>query len=143
MFGFKKKAAAVKVELKKVENRNLMEAIVGDLPSPGDHTKPTALRTDDGKWLVDGMLDVEGFEELMPGCVLPPPSERDYKTIAGFVMKHLGRVPAEGESFDYSGYRVQILDLDGYRIDKLLFMPLKQSGETLDEAPAANEDPQI
>ncbi|MDB6135475.1 MAG: corC 1 [Verrucomicrobiales bacterium] len=102
---------------------DLMEAIVGDLPSQGDLTRPTALRTDDGKWLVDGMLDTEGFEELIPACALPPLATRDYQTIAGFVMKHLGRMPEVGESFDYSGYRIQILDLDGYRIDKLLLMP--------------------
>jgi putative hemolysin len=104
---------------------DLMEAIVGDLPTQGDLTRPTALKTEDGKWLVDGMLDTDGFEELVPAFELPPESERDYQTIAGFVMTHLGRVPAEGESFDYGGYRVQVLDLDGYRIDKLLFMPLQ------------------
>lgn len=106
---------------------DLMEAIVGDLPSPGDRTRPTALRTDDGKWLVDGMLDTEGFEELIPACVLPPEETRDYQTIAGFVMKQLGHMPTEGESFDYSGYRIQILDLDGFRIDKLLLMPLHEA----------------
>lgn len=103
---------------------DLMEAIVGDLPTLGDLTRPTALKTSDGKWLVDGMLDTEGFEELVPSFELPPANERDYQTIAGFVMKHLGRIPAEGETFEYSHYRVQVLDLDGYRIDKLLFMPL-------------------
>ncbi len=103
---------------------DLMEAIVGDLPTLGDLTRPTALKTEDGKWLVDGMLDTEGFEELVPSFELPPAQERDYQTIAGFVMKHLGRMPAEGESFEFSRYRVQVLDLDGYRIDKLLFMPL-------------------
>ncbi len=103
---------------------DLMEAIVGDLPSHSDQTRPTALKTEDGKWLVDGMLDTEGFEELVPAFELPEIADRDYQTIAGFVMKHLGRVPAEGEHFDYSGYRVQVLDLDGYRIDKLLFMPM-------------------
>ncbi|MES2707266.1 MAG: hemolysin family protein [Verrucomicrobiota bacterium] len=127
---------------------DLMEAIVGDLPSPGDHTRPTALRTDDGKWLVDGMLDTEGFEELIPACVLPPVPTRDYQTIAGFVMKHLGRVPAEGESFDYSGYRIQVMDLDGFRIDKLLLMPLPEpseagaGGESTGEAEVA-VDPEI
>jgi putative hemolysin len=118
---------------------DLMEAIVGDLPTVGDLTRPTALKTEDGKWLVDGMLDTEGFEELVPAFELPPEEERDYQTIAGFVMKHLGRVPAEGEQFDYSGYRVQILDLDGYRIDKLLFMPLPgPGGATPEEIPAGS-----
>lgn len=117
---------------------DLMEAIVGDLPSPGDHTRPTALRTDDGKWLVDGMLDTEGFAELIPACVLPPAATRDYQTIAGFVMKHLGRMPAEGESFDYSGYRIQIVDLDGYRIDKLLLMPLAGEAAGSSETESGN-----
>lgn len=113
---------------------DLMEAIVGDLPTVGDLTRPTALKTDDGKWLVDGMLDTEGFEELVPAFELPAANERDYQTIAGFVMKHLGRVPKEGEHFDYSGYRVQVLDLDGYRIDKLLFMPLPGAGREAEDA---------
>lgn len=121
---------------------DLMEAIVGDLPTPGDLTRPTALKTEDGKWLVDGMLDTEGFEELVPAFHLPPVAERDYQTIAGFVMKHLGRIPAEGEIFEHGNYRVQILDLDGYRIDKLLFMPLPPAGETPpDPTPTAPEAP--
>lgn len=106
---------------------DLMEAIVGDLPSPGDRTRPTALRTDGGKWLVDGMLDTEGFKELIPACVLPAEESRDYQTMAGFVMKQLGHMPAEGESFHYSGYLIQVLDLDGFRIDKILLMPLHEA----------------
>jgi hypothetical protein len=53
-------------------------------------------------------------------------------------MRHLGRMPAEGESFDYSGYRIQIVDLDGYRIDKLLLMPLVPEA-TSAESPVETE----
>jgi len=108
-----------------VSLHDIMEAIVGDLPSQSEKAKPAALRRDDGSWLVDGMLDVEAFERLLPEFKLHPPGERDYQTFAGFVMKHLGRMPREGESFQLHGYSVEIIDMDGHRVDKLLLMPVK------------------
>jgi putative hemolysin len=56
---------------------------------------------------------------------LHPAKERDYQTFAGFIVKHLGHVPAEGESFLYHGYLVEIIDLDGHRVDKVLLLPRK------------------
>ncbi|HWO88978.1 MAG TPA: hemolysin family protein [Gemmatimonadales bacterium] len=104
---------------------DIMEAIVGELPSQSEKAKPAALRRDDGSWLVDGMLEAEAFERLLPEFKLDPPGERDYETFAGFVMKHLGRVPQEGETFQLHGYVVEVIDMDGHRVDKLLLMPIK------------------
>lgn len=118
-----------------VSLHDIMEAIVGDLPSMGDRTRPTALRHDNGAWLVDGMLDTGSLEELIPDFGLPEDAGREYQTIAGFVMKQLARMPAEGESFQWGRYEVQVLDLDGFRIDKLLLVPAAgpaESGEPVD-----------
>jgi putative hemolysin len=108
-----------------VSLHDIMEAIVGDLPTQSEKAKPAALRRDDGSWLVDGMLDVEAFERLLPEFKLHPPGGRDYQTFAGFVMQHLGHVPHEGEIFQLHGYNVEVIDLDGHRVDKLLLMPVK------------------
>jgi putative hemolysin len=102
---------------------DLMEAIVGEIPSPSDRLKPKAVRRDDGSWLVDGMLGVAEFEHAVKDFPLHPATERDYETFGGFVMKHLGHVPNEGETFSHHGYHVEIIDLDGHRVDKVLLIP--------------------
>jgi putative hemolysin len=108
-----------------VSLHDIMEAIMGELPSLDERSKPRASRRDDGSWLVDGMLDVEEFERLVPDFKLPPRDKRDYQTFAGFIVQHLGHVPREGEIFRLHAYDVEIIDMDGYRVDKVLLMPAR------------------
>jgi putative hemolysin len=58
----------------------------------------------------------------VPEFKLPPPSLRGYQTFAGFLMKHLGHIPTEGEAFDWGEFRVEVIDMDGHRVDKVLLM---------------------
>lgn len=104
---------------------NLMEAIVGDIPSPQDRLKPKAVRRADGSWLVDGLLGTDSFAATVTDFPLHPPAQRDYQTFAGFITKQLGHVPAEGDTFRHHGYLVEIIDLDGLRVDKVVLIPLK------------------
>ena len=104
---------------------DIMEAIVGELPSPEDRLKPKAVRRDDGSWLVDGMIDAGDFAQAVTDFPQPPAVQRDYETLAGFIVKHLGHVPEEGESFRLHGYLVEVIDMDGLRVDKVLLIPLK------------------
>ena len=108
-----------------VSLHDLLEAIVGDIPSPADRLKPKAVRRDDGAWLVDGLLDVETFTATVTDFPLHPPAQRDYETFGGFVVKQLGHVPAEGEIFRHHGYDVEVIDMDGLRMDKALLLPVK------------------
>ncbi len=108
-----------------VSLHDIMEAIVGELPSPEDRLKPKAVRRDDGSWLVDGLIDAEDFARAVTDFPLPPAASRDYQTLAGFIVKHLGHVPAEGETFRFQGYMVEVIDMDGLRVDKVLLLPLK------------------
>jgi putative hemolysin len=101
---------------------DIMEAIIGELPSPDERLKPRAKRRDDGSVLVDAMIEVEEFDRAVPEFKLPPPSLRGYQTFAGFIMQHLGRIPTEGEAFDWGDFRVEVIDLDGHRVDKVLLM---------------------
>lgn len=111
-----------------VSLHDIMEAILGDLPSPDERARPRAVRRPDGSWLVDGMLDADEFERQVPGFRLHPRGERDYQTFAGFIMRHLGSVPQEGSSFELHGFHVEVLDMDHHRVDKVLLMPSKTGG---------------
>jgi putative hemolysin len=108
-----------------VSLHDIMEAIIGELPTADERARPRAMRRDDGSWLVDGMLDADEFERTVTGFKLHTGPQRDYQTFAGFVMKHLGHVPREGETFQFQGYSVEVIDMDNHRVDKVLLMPVK------------------
>ncbi|MGH2586921.1 MAG: hemolysin family protein, partial [Dehalococcoidia bacterium] len=76
---------------------DVLEAIVGDLPSPEEEAEPQIVRRDDGSWLVDGLAPIEEIKERLRLKSLP--EEGDYQTLAGFVLLEMQRVPAVGESF--------------------------------------------
>jgi putative hemolysin len=108
-----------------VSLHDIMETIVGEMPAQGDRHQPKAVRRDDGSWLVDGMFDAGDFERTVTDFPLHPTHERDYQTFAGFVVKRFGHMPGEGESFHHAGYLVEVIDLDGHRVDKVALIPLK------------------
>ena len=108
-----------------VSLHDIMETIVGEMPTQGDRHQPKAVRRDDGSWLVDGMFDAGDFERAVTDFPLHPAHERDYQTFAGFVVKRFGHTPGEGESFHHAGYLVEVIDLDGHRVDKVALIPLK------------------
>jgi putative hemolysin len=106
---------------------DLMEGIVGDLPSIDDQEEPLVTQRDDGSWLIDGALDLEAFAEVIDEDIFDIEQERRYHTMAGFVMHILERIPQEADRFDWQGYRFEVVDMDGKRIDKLLISPLPDS----------------
>jgi putative hemolysin len=103
---------------------DVLGAIAGELPVPGAGPEPDAVRRPDGSWLLDGGKGIDSAAELL-GLELP--SERDYHTVAGFVLDRLRRLPRVGESFEEAGWRFEVVDLDGRRIDKVLATPIGSS----------------
>jgi len=99
---------------------DVMEAIVGEFPSQGERAKPQARKREDGSWLIDAMLDLESVEKALPGFKAGIERHSEYQTLAGYVVKTLGRVPKEGESFEAEGYVFEVLDMDHHRADKML-----------------------
>ncbi|AGH98914.1 hemolysin family protein [Micavibrio aeruginosavorus] len=98
---------------------DLLEAIVGMMPSNYDHDEgPLIVQREDGSWLVDGLTPIE--EIHMVTGIEDVPADDDYETIAGFVMMHLRGSLAAGMYFEFKGYRFEIVDMDGLRIDKVL-----------------------
>jgi putative hemolysin len=105
---------------------DLLAAIVGATQLGSNDKTERSLITprDDGSWLIDGSLSTDDLRELLKVDALPGEEEHEYRTAAGMVMAVLGHIPQTGETFDWRGFRVEVVDLDGARIDKLLITPL-------------------
>jgi putative hemolysin len=100
-----------------VTHADILEAIVGEFRTDEGPAEPHATQRDDGSWLLAGTMPAD---ELAERLGLPLPAERTYHTAAGFALGQLGRLPQVGESFDAYGWRFEVVDLDGRRIDKIL-----------------------
>jgi putative hemolysin len=99
---------------------DVLEALVGEFPSPGERAKPQAKLREDGSWLIDAMIDLDGVESALPNFRFPEGAGSEYQTLAGFIVKSMGQVPAEGDAFEVQSYRFEILDMDHHRVDKVL-----------------------
>jgi putative hemolysin len=98
-----------------------MGAVIGRVQSgEGQDSEALVVARDDGSLLVDGSLPVDDLRELLGGGGLPGEDEHDYHTAAGMVIAHFSRIPNAGEHFAWAGWRIEVVDLDGPRIDKLL-----------------------
>ena len=109
---------------------DLMGAVVGRLQA-SENTDDDALvvTRQDGSLLVDGSLPNDDLRELLGGVSLPGDDEADYNTVAGLVIDHFGRIPHVGEHMEWAGWRIEVVDLDGARIDKLLLQPLPEDAD--------------
>lgn len=116
---------------------DLMGAVMGRVytstgASPEDHEhEPPVIQRPDGSFLLDGALPLEELRELVGGSRLPGDDEHDFHTAAGMVIAHFGRIPHVGEHFQWDAWRIEVVDLDGPRIDKLLLgrIPVEEQGE--------------
>jgi putative hemolysin len=102
---------------------DIMSEIVGDVPAGPGQEEPQAVQREDGSWLVDGMLPVEEFLELFGLEELENEERGNYQTLGGFIITHLGRIPAAADHFEWDGIRFEVMDMDGNRVDKVLIMP--------------------
>ncbi|MEH3120546.1 MAG: hemolysin family protein [Sphingomonas phyllosphaerae] len=97
---------------------NLLAAIAGEFLSDIDpEESPNVVVRDDGSLLVAGTMAADALAERL-GIDLP--EDRDYATVAGLALAAFRKLPEEGESFEEQGWRFEVVDLDGRRIDKLL-----------------------
>ena len=99
---------------------DVMGSVLGRLlAGEGADSDPLVFTREDGSLLVDGGLRIDEFRELT-GERLPDAEEHDYYTAAGMVIAHYGRIPHIGEHFTLGDWRIEVVDLDGPRVDKLL-----------------------
>ncbi len=100
---------------------DLLSAVVGKTATPHAETRQHPIvEREDGSWLVDGSVGTDDLRELLGLGELPHEDDHDFRTAAGMVVAHFGRIPHAGEHFSWNGIRFEVVDLDGARIDKLL-----------------------
>jgi putative hemolysin len=104
---------------------DLLEAIVGELPSQEDRHKLRAIQREDGSWLVDATLPVEEFARDLGKAADYFPVDGDFQTVGGFVVHRLAKIPKEGDHIEYRGHRYEVVDMDRHRLDKVLVSQLK------------------
>ncbi|MGZ9033937.1 MAG: hemolysin family protein [Rhodospirillales bacterium] len=101
---------------------DVLTAIAGALPEhPGEETSE-AVQREDGSWLLDGRLPIDKVERTLG--LRDMQEDEDFVSLAGFVLYRCGHVPEVGESFVWRGWRFEVVDLDGRRIDKVLASPV-------------------
>ncbi len=104
-----------------VSVNDLIGAVLGRIQSlENDDVESLVVARQDGSWLIDGRLAIEDLRELLNVQSLPGEEDGDFTTIAGMVIAHFGRIPHTGEIFEFGAWRLEVVDLDGARIDKLL-----------------------
>ena len=108
---------------------NILEAIIGDLPTVDEEHDPKSVQREDGTWLISGMMPIQEFKETFEIGELPGDDEGHYQTVGGFVIMYLGRIPTVADHFELNGLRIEVVDMDGHRVDKILL-----SGEKSDTA---------
>jgi putative hemolysin len=99
-----------------VTQNDILQEIVGDLELAED--KP--VQREDGSWLISGQYSISDIEELFANFTIPDTELGDYNTLAGFVLARLGHIPNISASFEWTNYRIEVVDMDGRRIDKVL-----------------------
>jgi putative hemolysin len=103
---------------------DIMASIVGGIPSAGHPPEGAAIQREDGSWLLDGLLPIDEFHDLIDADTLPGEGRGYYQTLGGFVMMYLERTPRTGDRFVWDKLRFEVLDMDGYRVDKVLVTPV-------------------
>jgi putative hemolysin len=100
--------------------RDLLEAITGELVQTTLPQEAWAVQREDGSWLLDGMMPVQELKSRLELHELPEEDRGLYNTLAGLIMMISGQLPKEGEHVSALGWRFEVVDLDGRRIDKVL-----------------------
>jgi putative hemolysin len=103
---------------------DFLEELVGEIDDEYDEASQQIVQREDGSYLVDGLLSFDEAQRLLS---LPQLSEQleeiGFNTVAGFVLALLDRLPVVGDKLEWEGYRIEVIDMDGMRIDKVLISP--------------------
>jgi putative hemolysin len=99
--------------------RDLLEAITGEFTTETDEGA-WAVQRDDGSWLFDGLIPVPELKDRLELKELPEEDRGRYNTLAGMIMLLLGRLPGTADRVEWEGWRFEVVDMDGKRVDKVL-----------------------
>lgn len=106
---------------------DFLDAVIGEVRSPGEEARPEISKREDGSWLVDGALPYPDLLESLAIRRLPV-DEESFTTVGGLMLAELHRIPKAGDHCVLGEYRFEVLDMDGNRIDKVLVQLLQNHG---------------
>ncbi|MDQ5877362.1 MAG: magnesium and cobalt exporter, family [Pseudomonadota bacterium] len=100
---------------------DVLASIVGELSVPEAPEDRDMAQREDGSWLVDGDVGIERLKSVLDiADELPGEEEHNFHTLGGFIMHALGRIPSPTDHFEADGWRFEVMDMDGNRVDKVL-----------------------
>lgn len=105
-----------------VTTNDILEEIIGELPDGSGVRTQSAVRRDDGSWLLDGRLSTADFCDILGINSLPAGESGKYQTLAGFVIKRLDKIPSVGDRFEWGGMVFEVVVMDGKRVDRILII---------------------
>jgi putative hemolysin len=106
-----------------ISMRDIFTAIVGDISGHAVHDNNAVVKRVDGSYLIDGVVSAEEAKRVLKLKKLPGDESSDVNTLAGVMFDWFGRLPREGDYFAWNGYRFEVADMDGPRVDKILVVP--------------------
>ncbi|MEK8085337.1 hemolysin family protein [Aquabacterium sp. A3] len=110
--------------------RDVLEAITGEF-TPSEPDDAWAVQREDGSWLVDGLIPATELKDRLEIKTLPDEDRGRYNTLAGMMMLLLGRLPQITDTVEWDGWRFEIVDMDGKRVDKVMASRLPQDWPAL------------
>ncbi len=111
---------------------DILEAIVGEIPQP-DLEDYEVKEREDGSFLVDAQIPFYDFLTKFEKADWMNEGEQDFDTLAGFILHRLERIPQTGDKLDWKGFAIEIIDMDGHRIDKVLVKISEELREEMEE----------
>jgi putative hemolysin len=111
---------------------DILEAIIGDMPQPDVPEYEIKLR-DDGSFLIDAQIPFYDFLSHFDQTEWMNEGEQEFDTLAGFILHQLERIPHTGDKLEWKGFHIEIIDMDGHRIDKVLVKISEKIREEMDE----------
>ncbi len=105
---------------------DILQALVGDIAVPGRASDAPVIKREDGSWLVDGMVPIDQVKDLTGLTYLPGEETGDFHTLGGFLMAQMNRIPAVADHIAVEGFRFEVMDMDGRRVDRVLLVPPKR-----------------
>src|SRR5262249_47081092 len=108
---------------------DILEDLVGDVASVDMPQERQVFQRPDGSWLIDGKLQIDDLKEVLKIPELPDEQSGSYQTLGGLVMLQVGRVPVTGDTFEAEGYKFEVVDMDGKRVDKVMVSKVEKPEE--------------
>ncbi|NTS41691.1 HlyC/CorC family transporter [Flavisolibacter sp. BT320] len=119
---------------------DIMEAIVGDMPDNADEDDYQIIDRGDGTFLVDAQIQFYNFLTYFNRTDWLSEEEYDFDTVAGCILHELEHIPTAGEKLKWKGFRFEIMDMDGHRIDKVLVEPSQEIQNDMKQEAEEEED---